>query len=60
MLHLNLEQLSKSLKSLLDLYHVNRKCLATSEMDYEAEFNCYHVLMNLGSHSQSQGEPLSV
>lgn len=57
LLHLNLEQLSKCLKSLLDLYHVTRKSESNSEN--QAEFYCYYVLMNLGSHKLWQGETLA-
>lgn len=57
LLHLNLEQLSKCLKSLLDLYDVTRKSEYQSEN--QAEFYCYYVLMNLGSHKLQQGEPLA-
>lgn len=57
LLHLNLEQLSKCLKSLLDLYDVTRK--SESHSENEAEFYCYYVLMNLGSHKLWQGETLA-
>eukprot|EP00253_Pinus_taeda_P011927 PITA_11927 len=57
LLHLNFEQLSKCLKSLLDLYHVTRKSESNSEN--QAEFYCYYVLMNLGSHKLWQGETLA-
>ncbi|KAH9298794.1 hypothetical protein KI387_030476, partial [Taxus chinensis] len=58
MLHLNFEQLSKCLRSLLDLYDANKK--NTSEAGCQAEFYCYYVLVNMRSQSLPQGESLSL
>ncbi|XP_057818562.2 SAC3 family protein C isoform X1 [Cryptomeria japonica] len=59
MLHLNFEQLSKCLRSLLDLYNANMK--SSSEAGCQAEFNSYYVLANMRSHSlPQQGESLSL
>jgi hypothetical protein len=48
-LHLNLQQLSKALLTLLTMYSTEysingRRCPT------EAEFHCYYVLLNLGDH----------
>lgn len=46
--YLNLEQLKKSLKTLYDLYDVNRRSGFVSK--HEAEFYSFHVLLHLGSN----------
>ncbi|KAL2326242.1 hypothetical protein Fmac_025300 [Flemingia macrophylla] len=56
--HLNLEQLTKTLASLLNLYEVNRNSNHVHEK--EAEFHSLYVLLHLGSSSQPMGEPLSL
>lgn len=48
--HLNMEQLTKSLASLFNLYEANRKFIPTSEN--EPEFCSFYVLLHLGSDSQ--------
>ncbi|BBN15103.1 nuclear mRNA export protein SAC3 [Marchantia polymorpha subsp. ruderalis] len=57
--HLNLQQLSKSLYSLLNLY-ISLGGEDGVQLDNEAEFHAYYVLLNLGSHGQLQAEPLSL
>ncbi|KAG6541826.1 hypothetical protein Mapa_016842 [Marchantia paleacea] len=57
--HLNLQQLSKSLYSLLNLY-ISLGGEDGVQLDDEAEFHAYYVLLNLGSHGQLQAEPLSL
>ncbi|KAI5083012.1 hypothetical protein GOP47_0002755 [Adiantum capillus-veneris] len=54
--HLNLQQLSKSLLSLFDLYSLNRK----EKPANEAEFRAYYVLLNLDSNKHHQADLLSV
>ncbi|KAF6170068.1 hypothetical protein GIB67_031326 [Kingdonia uniflora] len=56
--HLNMEQLSKCLLSLYDLYDASRK--SNSINDNEAEFYSYYVLLHLDSESQKMGESLSL
>nr|KYP41627.1 80 kDa MCM3-associated protein [Cajanus cajan] len=56
--HLNLEQLTKTLTSLLNLYEVNRN--SNDMLENEAEFHSLYVLLHLGSSSQPMGEPLSL
>lgn len=56
--HLNLEQLTKTLASLFNLYEANRNSNHVHEN--EAEFHSLHVLLHLGSYSQPMGEPLSL
>ncbi|BAT89857.1 hypothetical protein LR48_Vigan08g069200 [Vigna angularis] len=56
--HLNLEQLTKTLTSLFNLYEANRNSNHVHEN--EAEFHSLYVLLHLGSYSQPMGEPLSV
>ncbi|CAK9277923.1 unnamed protein product [Sphagnum jensenii] len=58
-LHLNLQQLSKALLTLLTMYSTEysingRRCPT------EAEFHCYYVLLNLGDHDHFKAEPLSL
>lgn len=48
--HLNLEQLTKTLASLFNLYEANRNSNHVHEN--EAEFHSLHVLLHLGSYSQ--------
>ncbi|XP_031493799.1 SAC3 family protein C isoform X2 [Nymphaea colorata] len=55
--YLNLEQLKKSLKTLYDLYDVNRSSGFVSK--HEAEFYSFHVLLHLGSNCQATGESLA-
>lgn len=47
--HLNLEQLTKTLASLYDLYEINR---SDSIYENEAEFRSLYVLLHLDSNSQ--------
>ncbi|KAL4203552.1 hypothetical protein AMTRI_Chr01g128550 [Amborella trichopoda] len=56
--HLNLEQLTKTLKTLFDLYEISRSCGTINKN--RAEFYSYYVLLHLGPHGQSTGESLSV
>ncbi|CAJ1977960.1 unnamed protein product [Sphenostylis stenocarpa] len=56
--HLNLEQLTKTLTSLFNLYEANRNSNYVHEN--EAEFHSLYVLLHLGSYSQPMGEPLSL
>ena len=48
--HLNLEQLTKTLASLFNLYEANRNSNYVHEN--EAEFHSLYVLLRLGSYSQ--------
>jgi len=48
--HLNLEQLTKTLTSLFNLYEANRNSNHVHEN--EAEFHSLYVLLHLGSYSQ--------
>ncbi|OVA13830.1 SAC3/GANP/Nin1/mts3/eIF-3 p25 [Macleaya cordata] len=56
--HLNMEQLTKSLLSLYELYNANRK--SNSSNANEAHFRSFYVLLHLDSNSQSTGESLSL
>ncbi|KAK7317394.1 hypothetical protein RJT34_01571 [Clitoria ternatea] len=56
--HLNMEQLTKTLTSLFNLYEANRNSNYVHEN--EAEFNSLYALLHLGSYSKSMGEPLSL
>ncbi|KAK7405643.1 hypothetical protein VNO78_07204 [Psophocarpus tetragonolobus] len=56
--HLNIEQLTKTLTSLLNLYEATRDSDHIHEN--EAEFHSLYVLLHLGSYSQPMGEPLSL
>ncbi|KAK7343017.1 hypothetical protein VNO80_25978 [Phaseolus coccineus] len=56
--HLNLEQLTKTLTSLFNLYEANRNSNHVHEN--EAEYHSLYVLLHLGSYSQPMGEPLSL
>ncbi|RDX82966.1 SAC3 family protein C, partial [Mucuna pruriens] len=56
--HLNMEQLTKTLTSLFNLYEANRNSNHVHEN--EAEFHSLYVLLHLGSNSQPMGEPLSL
>ncbi|XP_004514308.1 SAC3 family protein C isoform X1 [Cicer arietinum] len=56
--HLNMEQLTKTLSSLFNLYEANRN--SNNVHENEAEFHSLYVLLNLGSHSKPMGEPLSL
>ncbi|KAK2354251.1 SAC3/GANP/Nin1/mts3/eIF-3 p25 family [Trifolium repens] len=56
--HLNMEQLTKTLSSLFNLYEANRN--SNDVHENEAEFHSLYVLLNLGSHSKPMGEPLSL
>ncbi|KAL5061936.1 hypothetical protein RYX36_023673 [Vicia faba] len=56
--HLNMEQLTKTLSSLFNLYEANRN--SNDLHENEAEFHSFYVLLNLGSHSKPMGEPLSL
>ncbi|XP_052172667.1 SAC3 family protein C isoform X2 [Diospyros lotus] len=58
MYHLNLEQLTKALTSLYDLYEANRNSQPIYEN--EAEFRSLHVLLHLGSDRKPMGESLSL
>lgn len=48
--HLNLEQLTKTLASLFNLYEANRN--SDDVHENEAEFHSLYVLLHLGSHSK--------
>lgn len=49
-LHLNMEQLIKSLTSLYDLYVINQR---SSDKNYnEAEFYSFYLILQLGRNSQ--------
>ncbi|KAG6601084.1 SAC3 family protein C, partial [Cucurbita argyrosperma subsp. sororia] len=56
--HLNMQQLSKALITLLNLYEINRSNGAIFEN--EAEFHSLYVLLHLDSNSQATGEPLTL
>ncbi|KAL1346474.1 hypothetical protein HN51_020123 [Arachis hypogaea] len=56
--HLNLEQLTKTLASLFNLYEANRN--STYVHENEAEFCSLHVLLHLDSSSKPTVEPLSL
>ncbi|KAK1317962.1 hypothetical protein QJS10_CPA05g00754 [Acorus calamus] len=56
--HLNMEQLTKCLISLYDMYAINRK--SNSINKNEAEFYSFYVLLHLGSNSQAMGDSLSL
>ncbi|XP_059649339.1 SAC3 family protein C [Cornus florida] len=56
--HLNMEQLTKALTSLYDLYEANWS--SHSIYKNEAEFRSLYVLLHLGSDSQPMGESLSL
>lgn len=49
--HLNMQQLSKALITLLNLYEVNR--INGAIFENEAEFHSFYVLLHLGSNSQA-------
>lgn len=49
--HLNMEQLTKCLASLYNLYDINRT--SDSVFDNEAEFRSLYVLLHLETHSHS-------
>lgn len=55
--YLNMEQLTKALTSLYNLYEVNRNTNQTFKN--EAEFRSFYVLLHLDSVSQPTGESLS-
>nr|DAD43022.1 TPA_asm: hypothetical protein HUJ06_001252 [Nelumbo nucifera] len=55
--YLNMEQLTKSLLSLYDLYNANRKFNSINRN--EAEFLSFYVLLHLGFNGESMGESLS-
>lgn len=50
MRHLNMEQLTKTLASLFNLYEANR--ISNYVHENEAEFCSLYVLLHLGSHSK--------
>ncbi|KAG6631928.1 hypothetical protein I3843_Q059300 [Carya illinoinensis] len=56
--YLNMEQLTKALASLFNLYDANRNYDSTYE--HEAEFRSFYVLLHLGPNSQPMGESLSL
>lgn len=56
---LNLQQLSKSLLTLLNLYSAV-EAEASSGWAHEAEFHGYYVLLNLGDRGHSKAEPLAL
>lgn len=56
--YLNMEQLTKTLTSLYNLYDENRN--STSVYENEAEFRSFYVLLHLNSDSQQTGESLSL
>ncbi|XP_038893471.1 SAC3 family protein C [Benincasa hispida] len=56
--HLNMQQLSKTLITLLNLYEVNRSNGVIFEN--ESEFHSFYVLLHLGSNSQTTGESLTL
>ncbi|KAI4323626.1 hypothetical protein L6164_023218 [Bauhinia variegata] len=56
--HLNMEQLSKTLASLFNLYEANRN--SNDVYQNEAEFHSLYVLLHLGSYSKPTGESLSL
>jgi hypothetical protein len=53
--HLNMEQLTKTLSSLFNLYEANRN--SNDVHENEAEFHSLYVLLNLGSHSKPMVNP---
>lgn len=55
---LNMEQLTKTLTSLFDLYEANQS--SNSACKNEAEFRSFYVLLHLGSNSRPMGESLSL
>lgn len=56
--YLNLEQLTKALTSLYNLYEANRSSKPIHEK--EAEFRSFYVLLHLDSNGQPMGESLSL
>ncbi|GLT88658.1 hypothetical protein SLE2022_066740 [Rubroshorea leprosula] len=56
--YLNMEQLTKALASLYNLYDLNRN--VNSVFENEAEFRSFYVLLHLDSRSQPMGESLSL
>ncbi|KAL4600380.1 hypothetical protein ACB092_11G195400 [Castanea dentata] len=56
--YLNMEQLTKALTTLFNLYDINRSSESINEN--EAEFCSFYVLLHLGSNSQPTGESLSL
>lgn len=54
--HLNLQQLSKALLGLFDLYRLNHN----EKLANEAEFRAYYILLNLDSSKNHQADSLSV
>ncbi|XP_030966572.1 SAC3 family protein C [Quercus lobata] len=56
--YLNMEQLTKALTTLFNLYDANRSSESINEN--EAEFHSFYVLLHLGSNSQPTGESLSL
>ncbi|KAK9214727.1 hypothetical protein WN944_006726 [Citrus x changshan-huyou] len=56
--YLNLEQLTKALTSLYNLYEANRSSKPIHEK--EAEFRSFYVLLHLDSNGQPVGESLSL
>ncbi|XP_050282777.1 SAC3 family protein C [Quercus robur] len=56
--YLNMEQLTKALTTLFNLYDANRSSESINEN--EAEFRSFYVLLHLGSNSQPTGESLSL
>ncbi|XP_061346023.1 SAC3 family protein C isoform X3 [Gastrolobium bilobum] len=56
--HLNMEQLTKTLTSLFNLYEANRNSNYVHEN--EAEFHSLYMLLHLGSYSKPMAEPLSL
>ncbi|XP_031267626.1 SAC3 family protein C isoform X2 [Pistacia vera] len=56
--YLNLEQFTKALTSLYNLYEVNRG--SNSTFGNEAEFYSFYVLLHLDSDGQATGESLSL
>ncbi|CAK9148715.1 unnamed protein product [Ilex paraguariensis] len=56
--HLNMEQLTKAVTSLYNLYEANRT--SHSIYENEAEFRSFYVLLHLGSDSQPMGESISL
>ncbi|PON86791.1 SAC3/GANP/THP [Trema orientale] len=58
LLYLNMEQLTKTLTSLFNLYDANQS--SNIACGNEAEFRSFYVLLHLGSNSQPMGESLSL
>lgn len=56
--HLNMEQLTKALATLYNLYEANRT--TASIFESEAEFFSFYVLLHLDSKTQGTGETLSL